>query len=159
MKEISIRRILKLARLASTNPALAIDVASRFGWFESKAVKRFLYRDMHLHEIEFPGGVFDGIWHSESRRFPESCDISELFPHLEKALSSTNFQIEYVLNTKKRHQITIVVNDGSCSIQEKIGSSVINASGISHNKHLCISSLLCIGHIPTWIDIVNDKNH
>lgn len=159
MKELSIRRILKLARVASTDPKIAIDTASRFGWLESKAIKRFSYRTEKLHEIEFPGGIFGGIWHSESRRFPESCDIDELFPHLEKALSSTKFQIEYILNIKKHHQITIVVNDDSCSIQEKYGYSVIKASGISHNRHLCISSLLCIGHIPSWIDIVNDKNH
>ncbi|MFN3732093.1 hypothetical protein [Comamonas testosteroni] len=159
MKDLSIRRMLKLARVASTDPKLAIDAASIFGWLESKAIKRFSYRDKHLHEIEFPGGIYDGIWHSKSRRFPESCDLDDLYPHLERALSSTKFQIEYVLNSKKHHQITIFVNDDSCSIQEKLGYSVIKASGISHNRHLCISSLLCIGHIPTWINIVNDKNH
>ena len=158
MRELSIRRILKLARVASTDPMLAIDAASRFGWLESKAIKRFSYRDQHLHEIEFPGGIYDGIWHSESRRFPESCDLDDLYPHLEKALSSKKFKIEYILNSKKQHQITIVVNEESCSIQEKIGYSVINASGISHNRNLCISSLLCISHIPAWLDIVNDKN-
>lgn len=157
MKAISIRRVLKLARVASKDPGIAIEAASRFGWLDSAAIKRFSYTADHQHEIEFPalGSTF---WHSEKRKFPHLEPISDLQDHLKAAIQCENFEMVFILNTKKKHQISIVVKNDCCSIQEKIGLTIINASGICHNILLCIGAILCIGHIPEWFQLVREKN-
>lgn len=157
MKAISIRRVLKLARVASKDPGIAIDAANRFGWLDSAAIKRVSYTTDHHHEIEFPaiGGSF---WHSDKRRFPNLEPISDINDYLMAAIQCENFDVTYILNHKKKHQISIVVKGDCCSIQEKIGPTIIGASGICHNRPLCIGSILCIGHVPDWFQLVSEKN-
>lgn len=156
MKSISIRRVLKLARVARKDPSLAIEAAGRFGWLDSSAIKRFSYTTDHHHEIEFPA-IGSSFWHSEKRKFPQLESISDMHDHLEAAIQCENLDVVFLLNSRKKHQISIVVKGDCCSIQEKIGPSIINASGICHNRLLCMSSILCIGHIPEWFQLVSGK--
>lgn len=157
MKAISIRRVLKLARVATKDPAMAIEAAGRFGWLESAPTKRFSYITDHHHEIEFPA-IWSSYWHSEKRRFPDLESLSEINENLIAAIQCENFDVTFFMNHRKKHQISIVVKGDCCSIQEKKASTIVGASGICHNRLLCVGAILCIGHIPEWFQLVSKKN-
>lgn len=156
MKPITIKSLLNISRKACIDPAAAVKIANKNEWIYSRNFKTISYFD---GKIEIGFSSLTGVGYLYRPRHDLEPIFSEgIQQHMENAIENGDFKIEYRNGIRKKLLTTIMVNGKSCSIQIKKENKIIQASGIPNNKYLCVSAILCIGHIDQWVSLINGKN-